>query len=100
MSDDHLTNLWLRDFVMDPAMRTATETELAATYAGTNYPRPTVDEVITGALATLAEDAMERAHTSADCTKIDHCGASAIVFRHLAHWLAPQLANGGGRHEG
>lgn len=64
------------------------ERELLATYDGTQYPIPPVEEVIALVLQQTMIDLHDRARELADCVKVDTCTAEAIAYRHFAGVLA------------
>lgn len=72
---------------MNPDVRAAIITELIATHDGTDYPIPTVGDVIQDTLNAVARELDEEADSLADCNKVDTCTAQAIVLRRLAALL-------------
>lgn len=84
-----------REFRANPAMRAEIEAEIIDAYAGTDYPRPTVDEVIDAAFRAVGMDIQELAAGVHRCNKVDTCTAEAVVLDALADWLAPEEARRG-----
>lgn len=61
--------------------------EIDAAFADTDYPKPTVSEVIDHVVRRAQEELRDRADDLAQCNKVDDCVAQAVVLSHIADWL-------------
>lgn len=77
----------LRGFLSDDLLLAEVAATIERTYDGTDYLRPDVGDVIADALEVVRENVGDLAEDGADCSKVDSCAATAVVFRRLAEWL-------------
>lgn len=77
----------IADFTGDPVLRELVAAEIAEVFAGTDYLRPDVGDVIADAIRLVRYAARTDATSLAVCEKVDDCTATALVLGRFADWL-------------